>query len=48
MKSAPSPDPNVTRSTMSGVPCSTLITCMGVGFYDTSGGVEVPVGEHYG
>ena len=47
-KPVPSPDPNVTRSTMSSVSCSTLITCMGVGFYDTSGGVEAPVGEQYG
>jgi hypothetical protein len=42
-----SPDPNVSRSTMSSVSCSTLITCMGVGFYDTSTGVEAPVGEQY-
>ncbi len=40
-----SPDPNVIRSTMSSVSCSSLITCMGVGFYDTSGGVEAAVGE---
>jgi hypothetical protein len=46
-KPVPSPDPNVTRSTMSSVSCSTLITCMGVGFFDTSGGVEAPVGELY-
>ncbi len=45
VKPAQSPDPNVIRSTMSSVSCSSLITCMGVGFYDTSGGVEAPVGE---
>jgi hypothetical protein len=43
----PSPDPKVTRSTMSGVSCSTLVTCLGVGFYDTSTGVEAPLGEQY-
>ena len=48
VRPVPSPDPNVTRSTMSSVSCSTLITCMGVGFFDTSGGVEAPVGEQYG
>lgn len=47
VKPVPAPDPNVTRSTMSSVSCSSLITCMGVGFYDTSGGVEAPVGELY-
>jgi hypothetical protein len=47
VKPTQSPDPNVTRSTMSGVSCSSLITCMGVGFYDTSTGVEAPVGELY-
>jgi hypothetical protein len=49
VKPVPSPDPKVTRSTMSGVSCPTLITCMGVGFYDTSGAViEGPLGEQYG
>jgi hypothetical protein len=24
-----------------------LITCMGIGFYDTSTGVEAPLGEQY-
>jgi hypothetical protein len=47
VKPVQSPDPSVTRSTMSSVSCSTLITCMGVGFYDTSTGVEAPVGERY-
>ena len=47
VKPTQSPDPDVTRSTMSGVSCSSLITCMGVGFYDTSTGVEAPVGELY-
>jgi hypothetical protein len=47
VKPAQSPDPNVTRSTFSSVSCSTLITCMGVGFYDTSGGLEAPLGEQY-
>jgi hypothetical protein len=47
VKPTQSPDPNVTRSTMSGVSCSSLVTCMGVGFYDTSTGVEAPVGELY-
>jgi len=42
-----SPDPNVTRSTMSSVSCSSLATCMGVGFYETSGGVDAPLGELY-
>jgi hypothetical protein len=40
-KPVPSPDP------MSGVSCSTLVTCMGIGFYDTSAGVEAPLGEQY-
>jgi hypothetical protein len=44
---AQSPDPNVTRSTMSGVSCGTSLSCMGVGFFDTSGGVEAPVGEQF-
>lgn len=47
IKPTQSPDPNVTRSTMSGASCSTLITCMGAGFCDTSTGVEVPVGGQY-
>ena len=42
-----SPDLNVTRSTMSGVSCGTSLNCMGVGFYDTSGGVDAPVGEQF-
>jgi hypothetical protein len=33
---------------MSSVSWSMLITCMGVGFYDTSGGLEAPVGEQDG
>jgi hypothetical protein len=37
----------VSRSTFSSVSCSSLITCMGVGFYDTSGGLEAPLGEEY-
>ena len=41
------PDLNVTRSTMSSVSCATSLSCMGVGFYDTSGGVEAPVGEQF-
>jgi hypothetical protein len=45
VKPTQSPDPNVTRSTLSSVSCSSLITCMGVGFYDTSTGVEAPLGE---
>jgi hypothetical protein len=44
---AQSPDLNVTRSTMSSVSCGTSLTCMGVGFYDTSGGVDAPVGEQF-
>ncbi len=47
VKPTQSPDPNVTRSNMSSVSCSSLITCMGVGFYDTSTGVEAAVGELY-
>jgi hypothetical protein len=47
VKPTQSPDPNVTRSTFSSVSCSSLITCMGVGFYDTSTGVEAPLGELY-
>jgi hypothetical protein len=47
VKPTQSPDPNVTRSTMSSVSCSSQITCMGVGFYDTSTGVEAPLGELY-
>jgi len=47
VKPTQSPDPNASRSTMSGVSCSSLITCMGVGFDDTSTGAEVPVGELY-
>jgi hypothetical protein len=42
-----SPDPDVTRSTMSGVSCATSLSCIGVGFYDTSGGAEDPVGEQF-
>ena len=42
-----SPDPNVTRSTMSSVSCGASLSCMGVGFFDTSGGVEAPVGEQF-
>lgn len=42
-----SPDPSVSRSTFSSVSCSSPITCMGVGFYDTSTGVEAPLGELY-
>jgi hypothetical protein len=45
VKPTQSPDPNVSRSTFSSVSCSSLITCMGVGFYDTSTGVEAPLGE---
>jgi hypothetical protein len=41
------PDLNVTRSTMSSVSCATSLSCMGVGFYDASGGVEAPVGEQF-
>jgi len=44
---AQSPDPNVTRSTMSSVSCGTSLSCIGVGFFDTSGGVEAPVGEQF-
>ena len=44
---AQSPDPDVTRSTMSSVSCGTSLSCMGVGFFDTSGGVEAPVGEQF-
>jgi hypothetical protein len=44
---AQSPDPNVTRSTMSSVSCATPLNCMGVGFFDASGGVEAPVGEQF-
>jgi hypothetical protein len=40
-----SPDPNVTRTTFSSVSCSTTVTCVGVGFYDTSLGAENPLGE---
>jgi len=29
------------------VSCSSLITCMGVGFSDTSTGVEAPLGEQF-
>ena len=47
VKPAQSPDPNVTRSNMTSVSCSSLITCMGIGFYDTSTGVEAPLGEQY-
>jgi hypothetical protein len=47
VKPTQSPDPNVSRSTFSSVSCSSLITCMGVGFYDTSGGLEAPLGEEY-
>jgi hypothetical protein len=47
VKPTQSPDPNVSRSTFSSVSCSSLITCMGVGFYDTSTGVEAPLGEQY-
>ena len=47
VKPTQSPDPNVSRSTFSSVSCSSQITCMGVGFYDTSTGVEAPVGEQY-
>jgi hypothetical protein len=47
VKPTQSPDPNVTRSNMSSVSCSSLTTCMGVGFYDTSTGVEAPLGELY-
>jgi hypothetical protein len=35
----------VTRSTMSSVSCSSLTNCMGVGFYETSTGVDAPLGE---
>ena len=37
----------MTRSNMTSVSCSSLITCMGIGFYDTSTGVEAPLGEQY-
>ena len=47
VKPTQSPDPNVTRSNMTSVSCSSLITCMGIGFYDTSTGVEAPLGEQY-
>src|SRR5207237_7874581 len=47
VKPTQSPDPNVTRSTMSSVSCSSLRTCMGVGFYDTSTGVEAAGGDMY-
>jgi hypothetical protein len=40
-----STDPNVTRATFSSVSCSTTVTCVGVGFYDTSLGAENPLGE---
>ena len=47
VKPTQSPDPNVTRSNMSSVSCSSLINCMGVGFYDTSLGAEDPLGEQW-
>jgi hypothetical protein len=43
-----SPDPNVTRSTFGSVSCTTITSCMGVGFFDTSLGAEEPLGEQYG
>jgi hypothetical protein len=30
------------------VSCSTLTSCMGVGFFDTSLGAEKPLGEQFG
>ena len=47
VKPTQSPDPNVSRSTMTSVSCSSLITCMGVGFIETSTGADVPLGELY-
>jgi hypothetical protein len=32
---------------MSGISCATSLSCIGVGFYDTSGGAEDPVGEQF-
>ena len=48
VRPTPLPDPNVTRSTMTSVSCSSLITCMGVGFIETSTGADEPLGEQYG
>ena len=38
---------DVTRSTLSSVSCPSITNCMSVGFYDTSGGIEAPLGEQW-
>ena len=46
-QSTPTPSGSNPTWSLSAVSCTATATCMGIGFYDTSTGVEAPLGEQY-